>query len=332
MKIKVFLLSTLILSACGLVPNKPVNVAMLQENVNLEQDSQYNPNEAHRVVVVGVEDSHGVSGISLGKHASAKLSQVMLEKGVNIVNVERSVRSQLTSEIQLIEAGGVSSFTLPDAANMATRGEIVSLNIVPSFTKASSYTNKKGEVIRTPAKCSYTVKLSGILVFYKVDPVAKYKSVRFDGKASQDIPGGSCPELSASQKRNLYSRAVDSGIDDADNKVANALARKGFVVSSYNDIDKKKTYYRLSINPNQGAIPGVGVQFIEIRKSPMNKMDEIPFGEGKVACTNHTDAAYAVVSDAAIIAKIKRNTPVKLKYKDDPIWIGMMKKMFPCNP
>lgn len=333
MRSKILIMGTLLLSACGLVPNKAVNVALLNENTTIETNNEYNPKEAFRVVLVGVEDNHGVSGVSVNQQTTARLRQVMLQKEVNIVDVERSVRSKLTSEIELIEAGGVSQYTLPQAANMAVRGEIVSLNIVPKYTERNSYKTDNGSSHTTPAHCTYKANTSGVLVFYRVDPVAKYRSVSFDGSASQDIPGTGCPELSNSQKLNLFSRAIDEGIENADTKVANALARKGYVLAAYKDQEGKKAYYRLSVRPDQGAIPGVGVQFIELRPSPTNnKVDEIPFGEGKVACTNHTEAAYAEVKDPMVIAKIKRNTPIKLKYKDDLKWIEMMKKMFPCNP
>lgn len=333
MKKALILASTLLLGACNSLIPKPVNVAMLQP-IELDKDPNVNTNNEIRLVFMGFEDKHSEQGLKLAAQAESQSRRQMLDKGVEIVDVERSIRGQLGSEIELIEAGGSSEFSLPKAANIAMRGELSSATLTQTwYEEKEPLITGKGLPDVIPAHCVYKSTVSGAVIFYDVNPVKRRNSFTFSGSAETKINGANCYGLKSSAERDLHFLAVNNGISNVGHKLMNVLARSGFVTSALQDAEKPdKVYYRLSIKPNEGAIPGVKVTFFEMRQGPNGQQEKIPFGEGRIACTNHASAAYAAVTEPNLVAKIKVNTPVKLKYKDDPVWEEMLRTMFPCNP
>lgn len=337
MNIKLIFFSALIMLASTSAMSKSVQVGDL-ETVALEKDNSSNAAEGFRIVLTGFDESHGVKEADLADRASGKLKQALLKNGVEIVNIERGIRKKLNEEIKLIEANGSSNFSLPEAANLAVRGEISSANMSSRYEEERENW-VKGKMLpnNLPAGCTYSANVQGTLVFYRVDPVEKYRTVAIDGSASESIPGKDCPAIKSDRARNLYLRAVDEAIDDGNAKIMNALARKGYVESAKKDKKGKKYYYRISIAPEDGAKPGVAVEFIKQERNSKGSFDDIPFADGVIACTNHPQAAYAMVKgkEKDDISNIKENTPVRLKYQDDGLLApatDLLKKFKKCRP
>lgn len=323
----------LALSACIEGTIKPYNFSEFQPFEIEDDPLASGASENAKLLVVEFDENHGVPGLKLSSKARSQIKQELLNKGVEIRNVEKGLRGKLDDEIKLIEAGGTSNYSLPSAANIALKGEISSATLSQNFSEAYTYKKDDGTTVRVPAKCTYTAEVTGITVFYNINPVKKKKSTKLAGKSSLEKKESSCRGLSDGEKQNLYLKSVNSAVRNGRHALMNVLARKGYVVAAYRRVDKDKPIlFRLSLTPDEGAIPGNKLSFFEFREGPNGELEKIPFGEAKVACTSHTNVAYASVKDVNLAERIKVNTPIQLKYSKGMPIFDQLTSLIKCSP
>jgi len=283
---------------------------------------------SNRLIITGIKDTHGVASIKAGELAQTELRRNLLSNGIDLANIERSVMDNLVKEVELIELqGGVSQYSLPSAADFAINGEITSVTAGASHTPAMRL--KDGSY--TKPFCTYSARVEGILLMYKVNPVEKAATIPIAGAASTKTIGGYCnaytvrTAYAAASATSLVRQAINNAIDGANAKILNRAAPKGKVLSAKIDAKGKTVHYRISISPQQGATPGTTVQFLQTFENSF-----VPFAKGKISCTTHKEAAYVKVTRPEDIDRIKLNTPVRLNFSNFDLG-KQMGSTIPCN-
>ena len=120
-------------------------------------------NKKTKIVVFNADDSN----IDLAKNAKAgysiatTLEKHLSEAGTEIV--DRNIAKKLQNEIQLAEVKGKSTYQGPSIADYAITGNVSAANIGSKFYERSQWTDKKGKVYVTPAKCKYTAQVLSLI-------------------------------------------------------------------------------------------------------------------------------------------------------------------------
>ncbi len=345
MKLKLIALaSTLLFTGCATtIPVTTYPVMDLGKSDNAESK-----NDEFRVIVTEIKSSHGSTATpDLSKAASGELSKIIQESGAREVTIDRGLRDKLETEFSLYEAEGRSDYTSPQAANLAITGIITNAVITSVYVpEPKRYDAKAEKMVVDPPECRYTAKVEGSLEFYSVNPVDRIDRVGLNGFENVTGPahGQSCRDLSKNQTHILFLEAIHKAMNDAAADVKNKMASSGYVKLARKDPKTSKIYYRLSIKPSSGALPGVGVDFLETQLIDGQK-EEFTFATGKVVCTNRSANSYAELETTGAENKIQVGTPVKLRFPDSGILYMLQKslkaqgtdveKMLPmlgCNP
>lgn len=286
--------------------------------VALDQTDDKMNQDKTRVILTKTKNNTGSRSVSgIEKKADGKLRTILHKGGINIVDVNRSIRNRLEKEFALIEAGGTSAYTPSKAANIAISSEVNTVFMETDPVPATSYT-VDGKKYYTKAHCKYTAKVEGSVILYGVNPVSKEHSFTFSGGKTfndEGANGGRCPNLQKGQKQSLFTQALTSAMESVENKIKNSLASRGYVVTARKNDKDGAHYYRLSIKPSDGAKPGVEVQFLDSQKID-GKKEYFPFAKGKIVCTDMPQNSYAKISSPEAIPRIKKGTPVKLQFSD----------------
>lgn len=295
---------------------KPIDITSLQ-SVELDELELTESIVKHKVILAGVEDAHGNSNLDgLGPNFEQKLRSSMFKKGVDLVSVERSSVNKLIEEIKRYEMMGTSDYRPTQAANAAVRGYINAANWSASYSKKEDRPKPFDSKLFGGDGCDYTANVEGVLAFYKVNPLERFgQSIAFKGTGRKhiDTTNTTCPTLPDEQYQQLFRTAIDNAIQESGGKIASKVPTYGWVEWAGKDLQKDKTYYRLSITPDKGATPDTKVVFL-VRQIVAGGMDEIEVAQGTIVPSNSSSAAFVKLSSKEDEAKIKKNTLVKLKY------------------
>lgn len=282
------------------------------------KDSRY------KVIVTGVKgNEHGnhIAG-DLTAPATVELEKLIQESGAINVNIDRSLRDQLDKELHLYEARGESNYETPAPANLAVNG------IITSATFSSRFHSGDKD---TQSYCNYTAELNGILRSFKINPLKTLLPVQITGIATKRVAGSSCRGISDREQKTMFLAALKNAYDSKAAAVKTLMASSGYVQEAKMDPATSKFYYRISIEPQSGAQPGVGVVFMENQEFE-GKKEIYPFAKGEVVCWLGKDtAAWAELKTDGVHSKIKIGTPVKLKFSDD-MWAGIGRWLNASSP
>lgn len=319
--------------ACTSTSQKPANIEIFSK---IELDGQPLSNTGvfqASSIFAGFKDAEEEISFSLAEHAETQLEKQANANGIGFIEIPTDLNDNLLSKLDLIDAGELLDFNMPDGVNIVLAGKLSSTTYTQTWYDQSLDTSLTGTPTHTiPAHCNHEATISGSIVFYTGRPLKHHKTQTFSGTAVANIEGHRCDVNVEPLNQELFLSAIKNGLEGANHKIINILARTGIVTAAYQDKkNPDKRFYRISVPPNAGAIPGVKVKFYETFKNTNNTQRNILIGEGRIACTNHPEDSYAVVSDARAISKIKHNTPVELNFNNDPIKVKILKKMYPCN-
>jgi hypothetical protein len=187
--------------------------------------------------------------------AQAGLENVVMSAGA--VVVDRSLHMGLIDEIQLLEQGGQSGLIMEGATD-TVKGMVTSAGVMPEWTAASSWTDKKGRTYRTEANCKWTAEVRGRTQIYSMNPLSLRKTLYFGGQAhlSKDTNNSSCPISDAESNELLLEATRDAaGADCTMVALRNEFALVGYV-NEYRKKKKSKNYFRTTLKKVDGAIKG----------------------------------------------------------------------------
>ncbi len=276
-------------------------------------------NKKTKIVVFTADDSN----IDLAKSAKAgfsistSLEKHLSETGAEIV--DRNIAKKLKSEIKLAEVKGKSTYEGPSIADYAITGNVSAANIGSKFYERSQYTDKKGKVYVTPARCKYTAQVTANLKVYKLPGLAFSKSVSIDDtvSVSEETRNSNCP-YSLNAQQSLVRQAAAAAVKDSRTEFQNYFAPKAYVIERR--INEDKNIFKLSRGTDAGFKTGSSVKFynLEVNRNPLTQevnAEESSVVEGSVSDKVGKKHAWVIVDEVEKAGKIRLGDYVKVTYE-----------------
>jgi hypothetical protein len=106
------------------------------------------------------------------------------------------------------------------------------------------------------------------------------------------------------------------------------MASTGYVKAARQDPETNEMYFRLSISPDAGAKPGVGVEFKAYQEID-GVREPFTFAKGEIVKTNMEKFAFAKLDSEyeAKQSEIESGTPIQLKFPEGFDWGGLLDKI-----
>lgn len=264
-----------------------------------------------RVAVLPISDSTQYSTtLKLSQGATDTLTQLIVTSG----GFEVMERAQLDNFMQEMKfqssvGGEIDADKFAKIAkdlDTVFVGTLSSAGVTASFTEASSWTDKKGQVHYNPPSCLEEGKValnfralespSGTIIntFQVKGRTSKSREVRYSSECKVQTPGG------------LLSEAINKAIDDAKEDIANTFPSMGYIYKTMTDrSDPRKRVAYINLGRNDGIQPGNKVDIIEFaqEKDRIKKSMRVvqkPITEGVVSETQFAaDSAILLIPEDA---------------------------------
>lgn len=199
--------------------------------------------------------------------------------------IDRDVASKLKEEIQLAEQTTNTNSDGVKVADYAVLTEVSSSQLKKSFTEAYSYTNKKGETVRVPAKCSYRVDVKAVARVLSLPSMTLQKRVPLSGSSSSSTQARSskCPLSDAE-----YSALAVSAASKSVNYTADL---KEFFAPSAPIMEMRTceegSMVKIGMGRNQNIQPNAKVSFMKAMAASDGEIETFGIGEGTVVNIPH---------------------------------------------
>jgi hypothetical protein len=246
-----------------------------------------------RVAVLPISDTSQFKGsLTLGPAAQDSLTQLIAASG----GVEVLERSQLESFMQEMKfQGGMGAEIDPEqfvkiAKDIDTVfvGAISSATVASSFTKASTWTDKKGNTQTSPPSCAEEAKVTINIRALSSPSGTVQNSFHVKGRKHLSRKVASSSECKIQNPDGLLSEAVNKAIDDAKEDIANTFPSLGYIYKTQTDkSDPKQRIAYINLGKSDGLVPG-------------NKVDIIEYVEEKDKIRGTTRIVPKVITEAIV--------------------------------
>jgi hypothetical protein len=314
-----FILATCLLSGCVTKIDKSAyKDADLREGEILPSKAQLKQERA-KIVVLETENRLAHSG----EQSAGELFAVAIEAELNdsaTEIVDRSLSKKLNNELKLAEINGVGSYTGPQVAQYAIRGQINSLDY--SVKKSSQiisgvFKDKK----HIPVHYDHKASIGGLIKIYELPSLRLLNSISVTGSASED---DSETVKNQSTGASLLKKAISFAISDKGHELKNFFAPKGYVVERrVNDL---QSIFKVLMGHAQGAKPGDNIVFYSLKKKKANAFtgkeqpEEVRIAQGKISDNVEEGESWVIVDDKTSADKIMLGDYVKVKYSENSIF------------
>lgn len=284
--------------------------------------------EKARVIVLDIEDGD----INLAKKAkvgaviSNKIETILADTGVEII--DRKLASKLQKEINLAEIKGNHDYKGPQLADFGITGKITSTTYSQQYIAASSWTDSKKKVHKTPARCKYFIKLEGTLNVHALPSLNMIDTIviKDSNSLSQELTGSalyqftrkkSCPGLDMAQINGLTSATGLSALNSSKIDLQNNFSPRGYV-SEYR-AKEDKHIIRISIGQTSGIKENQGVEIIQTFKyedqlTGKTNTEERKLSDGSVSNQIGKKHAWIIVDEPEKASQIRLGDTVKVRY------------------
>lgn len=313
------ILASCLLSGCVTKIDKSAyKDADLREGEILPTKAQLKQERA-KIVVLDTENRLTHSGDqSAGEQFAVTIEAELNDSATEIV--DRSLSKKLNSELKLAEINGVGSYTGPQVAQYAVRGQINSLDY--SVKKSSRiisgvFRDKK----RMPVHYDHKASIGGIIKIYELPSLRLINSISVSGSASEeDTETGKNQGTGAS----LLKKAISFAISDKGHDLKNFFAPKGYVVERR--VSELQSIFKVLMGHAQGAKPGDNIVFYSLKKKKANaftgkeQLEEMQVAQGKISDNVEEAESWVIVEDNASADKIMLGDYVKVQYSGNSIF------------
>lgn len=261
------------------------------------------------------------------------IQQVISEGGA--VVLDRNIYKELVDEIIAIEEGDGESVLEIKGATDAVKGSITSVEHNSDFNPASSWTDAKGKRHNTPASCSFTARVTGLIEVYGMRPLSLRESIFFSGtqKNKVQMNNSSCPISETQMKANAEAAArIAASADCAAVGLQNALAPVGYVREYRRMGGGSGNYFRTSLTPREGANVGeIGdILHQSVEVDPVSRKETVRPERVATGKFEQEESGLILihVKDAAAAGRVMAGDLVTLRHKKS--WIPVFPD--PCSP
>lgn len=334
--ILLLIISTL-LTACGtsshikdfdVFEKRPlVKAAIMPSKTQLSRDRA-------RVVVLDISDDDIklAKNSSLGITLRKKIEVTLAEAGIDVI--DRKLASALKKELMLAEMKGVHEYKGPEVADYSITGDVIAVNFSSSYTKASTWVDKKGKSHYSPPRCRYSVELEGHLKIHALPSLRMVETIKLKETESRSHEvtsrySGKCPAYSQAQLNNLVTETGIEAIKDSEVKLKNNFAPQGYITEArFND---DINIFKITIGNLVGIKEGQIANVIQLFKNEDILTGKTNIEETKIASalvSNNVGNKYSwiIIDDADKAKKIRLGDTVKIHFENS--WFTKLKNVF----
>lgn len=314
-----FILATLLLSGCATKTDKSAYKDVdLRESEILPTKAQLKQRRA-QIVVLETENRLSRSG----EQSAGELFTVAIETELNdsaTEIVDRSLSEKLNNELKLAEINGVGSYTGPQVAQYAIRGQINSVDY--SVKKSSQiisglFRDKK----QMPVQYDHKASIGGIIKVYELPSLRLLNSISVSGSASEN---DSETAQNQSTGASLLKKAISFAISDKGHDLKNFFAPKGYVVERR--ANDRESIFKVLMGREQGVKPDDNIVFYSLKKKKANafagkdQLEEVQVAQGTISDNVKETESWVIVHDKVSADKIMLGDYVKVTYSGNSIF------------
>lgn len=201
----------------------------------------------HRVVIFGTHQHiHATaSSTNVGPTVGLELEKYIALTGAHIIHAnheetelpQASLLSPLAQAIQQFESTGFSAQNDLITADFALTSALTEAMVSASFYPTQNWTDKKGQIFKVPAKCTYNASITGSIKIYSTQPrLALLKNIALDQTltSTEETRASNCP-MSDERKDELLNQVTRQAVKNIRVQVQNPFAPKAFIIEGKQD-------------------------------------------------------------------------------------------------
>ncbi len=287
--------------------------------------------DARRVVVFNTELSADLAKqAKLSSAITSGIESVIRDAGAN--TIDRNLAKKLGKELKLAEAKGVSTYKGQSVADYAVVPAVTTASFTKEFRESYTYENKKKEIVRVPAKCSFTASISGYLDIYEMPAlksVARVSLAETEGH-TVEARNSSCP-ISQTEVNALLTEAAVDAVNDKKTAIKNRFPPTGYVIELRASPDGMLVL-KTTLGKKKGAQEKLKANIITKRldKNDLTGKSDITIsniGHGVISNLIQENYSWIVLDqDSTDVSKISLGDSIQVEYEDSP-W-DYVKKQF----
>jgi hypothetical protein len=239
--------------------------------------------------------------------------------------VDRKIASLLSNELKLAELNGTGSYSGPQVAQYAVRGQINSAEyaVTKSAQLISKLFRNKNDI---PVRYDHKVKVGGTIKVYELPSLRMLTAINVTGTASEsDSETGENDVTRAA----LLKTAIEYAISDQSHELKNYFAPKGYVAEGR--ANALQSMFKVLMGRGQGVKFGHYVAFYSPRKKQAEVMtgkapvEEIQVAQGWIADNVSEDVSWVVVDDKEAAGRVRLGDYVKVRYEANSLLSRMVR-------
>lgn len=287
-----------------------------------------------RVVVLAIEDSDNelAKKSKLGTTLRKKVESLLAESGVDVI--DRKLAATLKKEIMLAEMKGIHDYKGPEVADYSVTGEVMAVKFSTSYTKASTWVDKKGESHYSPPRCRYSVQFEALLKIHALPSLRMVDVIKLKETEARSIEllnsySRRCPAYSESQLHNLVAETAVEAVIDSEIELKNNFAPQGYVTEAR--IHEDKNIFKITIGNRVGVKKGQAANVIQFVRNEdaltgETNIEEIKLVSAIVSDNVSSKYAWIIIADSEKAKRIRLGDAVKIHFENS--WFGKMKHVF----
>lgn len=239
--------------------------------------------------------------------------------------VDRKLSSMLSNELKLAEINGTGSYTGPQVARYAVRGQI----------NSAAYTvNKSAQLISRifkgkediPVRFDHKVSVAGSIKIYELPSLRMLTAINVTGSASEN--DSEAAENDATRSA-LLKMAVNFAISDQAHELKNYFAPRGYIVERR--ANASQSMFKVQMGREQGVKPGQYVVLYSPRRAQTGALagqaqtEEHQLAQGWVADNVGEAVSWVVVDDIESAEKVRLGDYVKVQYEENSLFSKMIR-------
>lgn len=257
----------------------------------------------------------------------AELEQYISPTGANIMIANRletgvtepSPAARLEQEIQRFDTTGASIQSDLVTADFALTSVLTDAKVAASFYPAQNWTDKKGQIFKVPAKCTYHASIAGNIRIYNTQPrLGLLNSIALDHAltSTEETRASACP-LPDERKHELLSLATRQAVKNIRVQVQNPFAPKAFIIEGKQD--GNDLIFKLSGGAENGFNEGDEVTIFtrQLMQNPLTgkeSIEEIELTKGRITSALGSNYAWITVDNRSGAGRVRLGDLARVRY------------------
>lgn len=319
------LIATSLLPGCATKVDKNIfHDIVLKEGEILPGKNQLKQEQAKIVVLETEKRLTHANGDQLGEVFAIAIEKELNETGVNVV--DRKLSSLLSNELKLAELNGVGSYTGPQVAQYAIRGQINSADyaVTKSAQLISRLFKNKNDI---PVHFDHKVKVGGTIKIYELPSLRLLTAINVSGSANENDSEAGENQATATT---LLKTAINHAINDQSHELKNFFAPKGYIVE--HRANATQSMFKVLMGREQGAKPGSNIVIYSLRRKSNDALsggkvpiEEIQVAQGTISDRVSDTVSWVVVDDKDSSGKVRLGDYVKVKYDENSLFTKIIR-------